>query len=301
MDDNGTKPKKDTDVILLFEPSGKALLYVQNLTDMLAHHGTWKFDKGVMRLRFQAEELNVDSVFPLDLNQEKVTMPFRIFSEGKGSSQWVRRIIRIEYAVHMVFRGAVIDETQRLTADEAITRTVEFARGLIDIYHKRKISNFPHFQLTKKLLNISELLGGTPLLYAQEDILWPFEWLKHIPVETSPLKNGVKLKYMDSCEIDWYDGLFNKAKDTGVVPKISDGFPWDSIKEELVKNDYKIEELKNENATVENLVKRLYLETPGVVIIHTHGTSSESLATGEMLSETGDPEETEKKLEPVKE
>lgn len=85
-DDDGTTPTEDTDMILLFEPYGQALIYVQSTEDQIANKGTWSYRDGQLSLQFDAEALRIDSTFPTDLKRDEIVMPFRLFSSSKGTA-----------------------------------------------------------------------------------------------------------------------------------------------------------------------------------------------------------------------
>ncbi len=104
-DDDGTKPTEGTDVILLFEPSREALVYVQSLEDQIANKGNWSYEQGKLSLQFDAEALKVNTTFGLDLEQDEIEMPFRLFSSERGSSKWKRHPVVVEHAVRFIFRG----------------------------------------------------------------------------------------------------------------------------------------------------------------------------------------------------
>ncbi len=103
--------------------------------------------------------------------------------------------------------------------------------------------------------------------------------------------------------ISWFDGIFNRARESGIVPKaLSDEFDWDQIEERLTNRGYSSKELLDDSVTVEELIETFTdLKDPGIVIFYTHGTSSGSLCTGEQLTETDDPQEASQKFEEFKE
>ncbi|HUU06582.1 MAG TPA: hypothetical protein VMZ49_11975 [Patescibacteria group bacterium] len=183
-DDDGTAPKKGTDVILLFEGAGRLLIYIQDSSDLLTHLGSWSYQAGKLNLDINAEYLSVHSRFAFDLQQRRVNLPFRFFSEGRGSSTWECKPVSLENTVRLVFRGAVLNETQPLKTEEAVSHAAEYARAVIRIFQENKTVR------TSPLLSLDML--ATPL-YAQD----PFQFYVNLPVKISPFKNGIRLHYLD--------------------------------------------------------------------------------------------------------
>jgi hypothetical protein len=347
-DDDGTTPIKDTDVILLFEPDGQALIYVQSTGDQIANKGTWSYSNGQLSLQFDSEALRIDSTFPTDLQRNEIVMPFRLFSSSKGTSRWKRQPAIVEHAVRLVFRGEVLSRAARIDADTAIARAVDFANAIIQAGQVEE----------QKDPLLSEGVYGPNLISSgQSRYDWP-----NLPKRVRPLKNGVEVEYGDgrklevllfswsppppgalvltpkrlvndprvhlnaepsndtSCDpdnktvlfispfnssrvISWFDGVFNRARESGIVPKaMSDDFTWEQVMARLEKRGYTSQTLLDNRVTVERLIESFTdLKDPGIVIFYTHGTSSGSLCTGEQLTETDDPHEARQKFEEVKE
>lgn len=334
-DDNGTKPTKDTDVILLFEPDGHAIIYVEGKSDHMAMKGTWSYRSGQLSLHFQTEELRVNTTFPIDLKKDEVVMPFRLFSSDRGTSRWKRQSVIVERAVTFVFRGEVLSEAPKIDADKAITRAVDFANAVIQI-GKRQVRSFfmslanasnSQYKLPKV---VKPLKNGIEVEYedgTKAEVLF-FSWsppppgtleLKSSKLFTDPrvhlnAKPSGNTKFDPDNKtalfisplhtgriINWLDCIFNKAKNNGVVSKLGESLPWDKIKERLEKRGYNIKEIKDENVTVERLIKTFIdLKDPGIVIFLTHGTSNGSLLIGEQLTETDDVDEANQKFEELK-
>lgn len=349
-DDDGTKPIKDTDVILLFEPDGHSLIYVQSTSDQIAFCGTWAYNKGQLSLRFDSEEVRANATFALDLQQDEITMPFRIFSSGKGSSKWRRQSVVVEHAVRIVFRGEVLVGETTTDSDTAISRAVDFANAVIRVGQKET-------QEQASPLLSEHIYGPNLTDSGQSTYNWP-----KLPKQARSLRNGIEIEYRDgtklevllfswsppppgalvltpkklvgdprvhlnvepsndtSCDpnnktvlfispfnssrvISWYDGVFNRARKSGVVPKVmSDEFSWEQSMNRLESRGYSSQTFLDESVTVERLIKIFTdLNDPGIVIFYSHGTSSGSLCTGEQLTETDEPREAQEKFEEVKE
>lgn len=76
---------------LLFHPSGAAFLLLESGDRKLkAYEGTFSFRRAALNLRFASRGFSLNASFPLDLAAADVTMPFKVFSAGKGASTWQR-------------------------------------------------------------------------------------------------------------------------------------------------------------------------------------------------------------------
>jgi hypothetical protein len=184
-DDDGTTPIKDTDVILLFEPSGQALVYVQSTEDQIANKGTWSYRDQKLTLQFDAEALYVNSSFSIDLQQDEIVMPFRLFSSGKGSSKWKRFPVILEQAMRIVFRGEILSNSEKSDADTAIDRTVDFGNAVIHSWQESVQEQVaPVF---------SERVRGP---FATPSGQTTYDW-PNLPKQVRKLKNGVEVEYGD--------------------------------------------------------------------------------------------------------
>ena len=355
-DDDGTTPTENTDVILLFEPDGRSLLYVQSTSDHIVYHGTWSYRNGQLTLEFGSNEVNIHAEFELDLSRKEVEMPFRIFSFEKGSSRWRTQPVIIEHAVRIVFRGEVLKRENPADADTAISRAVDFGNAVIQAWQKDQReaidagSNGNFYFLRDKEQGPLD----PDLDIADFDPTG-------LPQQVRPLKNGIEVEYPDGSKIElllfswsppppgalrltpkrlvndprvhlnveasgdtscdpsnktalfispfnstrviaWFDGVFNRARESGVVPKaLSEDFDWDMVMRRLSEQGYSEETLLDNSVTVENLIETFVdLTDPGIVLFYTHGTDQGTLCTGEQLTETDDPLEARQKFEEVK-
>jgi len=349
-DDDGTKPIKDTDVILLFEPNGQALVYVQSIEDQIANKGTWSYQDQKLNLRFDAEAFHVNSSFSIDLQQDEVEMPFRLFSSGKGSSHWKRQSVILEQAMRIVFRGEVLSSTEIIDANTAIDRTVDYGNAVIQMWQENlQEQTGPVFSEQEH--------GPSSASSRQQAYDWP-----NLPKQVRKLKNGVEVEYRDGRKlvlllfswappppgalaltpkrlvndprvhlnaepsndttndpdnktvlfispfnstriISWFDGFFNRARESGIVPRaLADDFTWEQILARLKTRGYTSETLLDDRVTVEELIETFTeLKDPGIVIFYTHGTSQGTLCTGEQLTETNDPQKANQKFDQVRE
>ena len=127
-DSSGTVPNADTDVTLLFEPNGVAILHAQSSDDQMAHHGSWKYESGTLHLEFGAEDFKPVAIFPLSLDADSVSMPFQVFSTDSGSSSWRRGRLSLISEAYEVFdaRGSDQDHLPA-TPSAAVTEAYDVA------------------------------------------------------------------------------------------------------------------------------------------------------------------------------
>jgi hypothetical protein len=130
-DSTGTKPTTGTRILLMFEPAGRALLYLTNGTDRLAHHGTWRYESGQLSLKFAADDFKPDVTFALNLDETTVTMPFAVFDTVPGTSTWERGALSLVTKTNIVFRADATDPDSTLSPDEAIAETLAVAQAMV--------------------------------------------------------------------------------------------------------------------------------------------------------------------------
>lgn len=89
--DTGTNASEHQHAKLLFHPSGAAFL-IRDVEGkkLRAFQGSFSYRAGVVRLRFATDGFRRAASFPLDLAAAEVTLPFKVFSTGTGSSTWTR-------------------------------------------------------------------------------------------------------------------------------------------------------------------------------------------------------------------
>ena len=129
-DSDGGAPNPGNTVTLLFEPESVAQLYVASPTDAIAYRGSYSYAGGRLTLKFNDADFKPDATFPLDTAQETVTLPFKVFSEGAGSSTWKKERLLPQYNFSAIFKAALINE--KATVDGAIDRVVGYANAVIE-------------------------------------------------------------------------------------------------------------------------------------------------------------------------
>jgi hypothetical protein len=132
-DSSGTKPTEGTNVMLLFEPGGRAILYATSPADALSHHGTWTYNSGSLALTFTAVDFAPEATFALGLTDDTVSMPFQVFSMDAGTSTWRRGALSIVSMAQAIFGAAVADpDIVNPRADEAVDEAYRAVKALAD-------------------------------------------------------------------------------------------------------------------------------------------------------------------------
>jgi hypothetical protein len=132
-DSSGAKPTEGTNVMLLFEPGGRAVLYAISPADALSHHGTWTYDSGSLALKFTADDFAPDATFALRLTDDTVSMLFQVFSPDAGTSTWHRGALSIVSMAQTIFGAEVTDpDIVNPTADQAVDEAYRVVKALAD-------------------------------------------------------------------------------------------------------------------------------------------------------------------------
>jgi hypothetical protein len=131
-DSTGTTTGSGTQIILLFEPGGRATLFATSASEKLGHHGTWQYEDGQLSLAFTAEDFKPHATFALNLDDTTVTMPFLVFDTGSGTSTWKRGSLALVSKTTVVFQADAEDPDSTLTPDQAVDETVTVAQGMAD-------------------------------------------------------------------------------------------------------------------------------------------------------------------------
>jgi hypothetical protein len=129
-DSSGTTPATGTNITLLFEPGGKALILAANDSLMLGHHGTWSYVSGQLTMAFTASDFHPNATFAVDLLAAQVTMPFQVFSTDPGSSTWTSYTPDLLAGGYMAAYGVVSDPVAPcVSADQVIAEAAEYISG----------------------------------------------------------------------------------------------------------------------------------------------------------------------------
>ena len=129
-DSTGTKPASGTQILLMFEPGGRAVLYATSASDRLGHHGTWRYEGGQLSLEFTAEDFKPAATFGLNLADTTVQMPFAVFDTGPGTSTWKRGSLSLVTKTNLVFYAVAADPDSSLSPDQAIDEALTVAQAM---------------------------------------------------------------------------------------------------------------------------------------------------------------------------
>ncbi len=316
-DSDGTAPKDSTVVTLLFEPGGTAQLYVANATEAIAYKGTYSYAAGKLALKFSDADFKPDVSFTLDTAQGTVTLPFKIFSEGAGSSTWERKRLSPQHNFSAIFKAALINENQ--TVDGAIDRVVAYASALIEARTADKRAAVTLASLGPELTAVEKTPNGVRVKY--DNGPWNYILLYSWPatptsgaltagplasdprvhLDPEPPHNGIsdppnktalfiapfkRLKFYS-----WVDMLKSGA---GMSPgegyhfSGSENFEFDAMEDLLSDRGYTVKQIVNDDASVTNIIKALAdgAGAPGFITINTHGHADGSLTSGTFLGGT---------------
>ncbi len=132
QDSSGTSVASGSRIALMFEPDGRATLYLASSTEELAYHGAWNYEDGQLSLKFTADDFKPDATFELNLADSTVTMPFLVFGTGTGTSTWKRGSLSVVPKTMAVFAADAADPDAGATPDQALDEAVGVAQAMID-------------------------------------------------------------------------------------------------------------------------------------------------------------------------
>jgi hypothetical protein len=130
-DSDGQVPKAGAGAVLMFEPGGQCSLYREDDSGARATTGTCAFDGQRLQLQFTAPDFTHSGIATLDLTKTTVSLPFRVLSNGSGSSSWTIDQRGIISNLFLVFSSAFLGGT--MTAEEAVDRTVAYGQAQADM------------------------------------------------------------------------------------------------------------------------------------------------------------------------
>jgi hypothetical protein len=126
-DSDGTVTVKDADAYLMFDPSGSAFILAALPRTMMAREGWFRVDDGTLAMHFSDGDFARECSIPLDLARATMTLPFKLFSAGAGSSTWrlqVNGLAVRSYAIYNAFLAA-----RGLSEKAAIAPAATYARA----------------------------------------------------------------------------------------------------------------------------------------------------------------------------
>jgi len=317
-DSDGTAPVDGVDVALLFEPNGVADLYIGSQTEMLMYTGTYSYQNGPMSLTFTGEDFHPDVTFALDTNSAQVTMPFKVFSTDSGTSLWERDELDLAQSINLVFRCAVLAGKQPV--DDAINRAVGYGNAVIaysESLPKALQKSGEDDPLPPKTVGamhngvIIQYEGSPPL----EVPLAGYTFSGGRDLETSALAADPRLNiemasphngamdpstkealfiapFHSTKAMYAYDWLMPDAYTQGKLLTITQSYDFDNLEDFLEEHGYSTRRLMDEDASLMNIIDHLIqssgYRTPGILIYSSHGSSSGSMCTGQMLGDKKD-------------
>ncbi len=314
QDSDGGAPNAGVEVTLLFEPNGVTQLYVAGETDAIAYKGTYGYSGGKLSLKFSDADFKPDVSVALDTAQGTVTLPFKVFSEGAGTSSWQRKRVLPQHTFSAIFKAALINEN--LTVDAALDRVVAYANAVIRATTARKGVMAKTAADGPVLTGVQKTPNGVRVQYDNgtwNNVLlysWP-TGQNGAPLQPGPLasdprvhldpeppknptsdptnKTALFIAPFESLKFySWLD-LFKAG--AGMSPSEgyhysgSENFEFGAMENVLEDRDYTVRQLLNDDATVTNMVKELASANgaPGFITINTHGHSDGSLTSSTFL------------------
>jgi hypothetical protein len=319
QDSDGGKAGAGVDVVMVFEPNGIADLYVARDAEAIARKGRYSFNDGRLALTFTDADFKPDVSFTLDTSRGTVTMPFKAFSQGTGSSTWRLERDSPEFTMQVIFNSATLAEN--LTTPKAIERVTGYANALKSIAASKPVLGKSSIAPRWKITDVQPLDNGVRIQYANGPYLNValFSWTTGDGTEltTGPLFNDPRTHLdpapphdasADPLEktalfiapfdgdretVTWYDYRFlnNLAGSPSelVQQGMGSAFDVDGMSRTLESRGYDVKVLRDGGADVIGIIEALlpgkngHAHTPGFVAMTTHGNSNGTVFTGTLL------------------
>ncbi|MBS1913078.1 MAG: hypothetical protein JST22_13910 [Bacteroidetes bacterium] len=292
QDSDGGKAGDGVDVVMQFEPNGIADLYLARATDALAYRGTYSFSGGKISLKFTADDFKPDVSFTIDTSKATITMPFKVFSTGNGTSTWQLARVPVEQNLSVIFNSSTYAEN--LSTDQALDRAVAYANAMIAIggrtqqagggFNKGGLFGDP------KLTGVQKLANGVQLQFDNGPYvnLQLFGWVRGngVPLSLSTLASDPRVHldpasphngasdpdektalfispYDDDRDgVIWYDqSFYNRLTGSQTTEQVQTGWgnSYQTSDMEGVLHDagYTVQRLNNADASVTNIIEAL--------------------------------------------
>jgi hypothetical protein len=299
-DSGGGHPNPGAEVDLIFAAGDEALLYLADPTEALAEDGTYSYSNGQLSIHISTPDLKAIGDFPLSLSASQVTMPFKIFSSGKGTSLWAREPMDLGQGIQAVYNAVTNASTLSLTPDEAGDRALAYAQAWLsapaDVPALRGAARQllpdqagPKGKCTEDGDNCITTVrrAGDDLVIRYSDAPPSFVTL----YSYGPPKGGANLGtsdlagdprvYLDP-EVH-ADSQFDPVLATAVIvdpdTSVEQAGALAEMASTLKKHHFKVRELDGPQATVEAIASALS-RSPGVLVFSTHGNEDGDLLTG---------------------
>ncbi len=132
-DSGGGHPNKGAEVDLLFASGGEAFLYLADATEALGEEGTYAYGAGQLSLHISSSDFMVDATFPLNLTGSQATMPFKVFSSGKGTSLWDREALDLGPGIQAVHNASINASNLSLTPAQAAQSASAYGEAWLSV------------------------------------------------------------------------------------------------------------------------------------------------------------------------
>jgi len=276
----------------------------------LADDGTFSYTAGQLSLHISTPDFKADATFPLNLTGSQATMPFKVFSSGKGTSLWDREALDLGPGIQAVYNASVNASNLALTPAQAGERAFAYAEAWLSA---------PASAAQASLQGLGQRLGRdlasdlrrprgkctedgdnciTGVQDAGDDILIHYSdapaslvmLYSDVPpapgpsLGTSALAGDPRV-YLDP-EVH-PDSQFDPVHHTAVIidpePSLEQPGALAHMVSTLKKRHYEVTELDGTEASIERVAGAL-ASSPGVVIFSTHGNKLGQLLVGNKVT-----------------
>ncbi len=316
-DSDGGRAKDGVEVMLLFEANGVAQLYVAGEDDAIAYRGSYTYAGGTLALKFTDADFSHDVTVGLDTAQGTLSLPFKLFSDGSGTSAWEKKRFLPHHNFSAIFKAALINES--LSIDAALDRVMAYAHAIINTGRAAKRSLALAAAGDPVLTAIEKTPNGVKVQYNNGP--WNYILLYSWPVgaNTAPLQPGplasdprvhldpqspssgvsdppnkTALFIAPFKSLRFFSWLDLGRSGVGMQPAEgyhysgSENFDFDAMASLLSKRDYQVQQIMNDDASITAMARALTAgsSAPGFIVINTHGHSDGSLTSGVFLGAT---------------
>lgn len=323
-DSDGSATVQGGETWLGFHFSGAAFLVVSTDDDGLSYEGTYSTAAGGVKLHFAADGFARDGEFTFDPSALEVTLPFKVFSEGPGSSTWERAddAERLPLLFFLFFDGATYARTAEpeaaidfaaahaesligtdgnggpstadSTSSEPVISRVERLPNGVKVYYSNPPSGVdPRRPLTVILFSRSRFNGTALSLspLASDPRVFIDLPRPQNPADDPPRTAVLIAPFYSAAQTDWYDLAYFKkqmpspAAAGQLEPLRGPMADWASW---LRADGYDVQQLLDGDADVGGLVRTLApgagIPTPGFIFFNTHG-GNDMVAVGTKLAD----------------
>lgn len=309
-DADGSTFAAGTDGVFSFEPNNILHLYVGSDKEAASVAGEYSIEGNKLHIVIKDEYFPVDATFPVDTSAATITMPFKVFSDGSGTSTWQKVRLEPEALMLFFFKAIALDETGQTTKD--IEKRIE------DLGNSLK-DNDP----SSGIVTVSVIMPSMTIIYDKKEQSKLMFYSKNRKTETTKLNVGtlasdprthLKCESPKNNEFDppektallfgpfdkfsfpaWYEDEkkqwhinYDKMEQTfGEFDSL------DVMKKKLEDIGYSTVVLKSSQAGVVELIDNLLpgngrSTSPGMIYISTHGFEDGTIATGNWWINTPD-------------